>query len=184
MVENLWVPVGRILSTWKEPAEKDTHRTSIPWVHNHKGSSSGRTTVLFGQKEFIVPSPPNENSFYFFLFIYSLGNFFIKPNIYPICDLYHVRNLYLQPHSIVLTLPSFQSWFLRTLGQKEDCKCFWFHWKFWINKYMKMVSFNTGCLSALSVCDSDEGRVRGDSLWHLPSCIFSQRTLCQGSKFW
>lgn len=30
---------------------------------------------------------------------------------------------------------------------------------------MKMVSFNIGCLSALSVCDdSDEGRVSGDSL--------------------
>lgn len=29
---------------------------------------------------------------------------------------------------------------------------------------MKMVSFNTGCLSALSACDSDEGRVSGDSL--------------------
>lgn len=30
---------------------------------------------------------------------------------------------------------------------------------------MTMVSFNTGCLSALSVCDgADEGRASGDSL--------------------
>lgn len=121
---------------------------------------------------------------------------------FPPVQFDHVGNSLHLCYKALAFLRKFQSLFLGKLGQKEDCKCFWknksidiffrvlgrwFHWKFWVNKQMKMILLIQDiweiCMYVVHLKEYDKGRGSCDSMQHLPSCIFIQRTLCPGSIF-